>query len=251
MKRSLLLFFGLGVLAALATAEDRPAPASPPPPPAVAAPAPKQTASALPRWVPPARGAPRMRVGGGTRSAGGADVPRVEALTPEATGQTLSPSPSLYWHLSAPTKARVDFTLSHEASVSPLVDQTLAGPFEAGVHRVDLAGLGVKLEPGTEYQWYVSLVSDPEDRSSDVVAGGGVLLVDTSALREEVARAPADEQVLVLARNGIWYDAVDALSRRIESAPADAQAREQLAALLEQVGLDQIAAAERATRARP
>ena len=257
MKRSLFVFFALGVLAALATAEDKPAarPAptaaadtgvSAPPPNAPAADAKvASTSSALLRYLPPARGAPRMRVGAGTRG-NGAPGARIEALSPEDLGRTLSASPSLYWHLSQPTQARVDFTLIDPSSVSPLVERTLEGPFEAGVHRIDLTHLGVKLAPGTEYQWFVSLVPDPEERSSDVVAGGGVELVDAGALREELARAPDSQQVLVLAQNGIWYDAIDALSRRIDQTPADPLPREQRAALLEQVGLADVAAAERA-----
>lgn len=255
MKRSMLAFFALGVLAALATAEDRSAPVNParqaaPAVSAAPSPAGKQTAAApaLPRYVPPARGAPRMRVGAGTR-AGGA-VAKVEALSPESLGHTLSASPSLYWHLSEPTQARIDFTLTDEASVAPLVETTLSGPFSAGVHRIELTGLGVQLAPGTQYQWFVSLVPDPEERSADVVAGGGVALVDASPLRAELDAAPADEQVLVLARNGIWYDAVDTLSRRIESAPTDALARQQLASLLEQVGLADLAAEESAVSAQ-
>jgi hypothetical protein len=243
MKRSLVFFFGLGILAALATAEDRSAPAAPPP---VASPPPAtSTTSAppLPRYVPPVRGAPRTTVGAGTRTAGVAA--RLEAISPDTLGQTLSPSPSLYWQLSAPTSARIDFTLTDEASVAPVVEKTLPGPFAAGMHRIDLDALGVKLTPGTEYQWYVSLVSDPDERSADVVAGGIVLVVDGGALRDELARASAEQRPFVLAQNGIWYDAVDALSRRIESQPADPTPRQQLAALLEQVGLAPVAASEK------
>ncbi|HXK25940.1 MAG TPA: DUF928 domain-containing protein [Myxococcota bacterium] len=237
MKRSLLVSFALGILAALATAEDRNPPSRTPP---VASPPPTSTSApgaiALPRYVPPVHGSPRSSVGAGTRTAG--VTAHVEAISPDPLGQTLSPSPSLYWQLSEPTSARVDFTLTDEASVAPLVEKTLSGPFAAGMHRIDLDALGVKLVPGTEYQWYVSLVSDPEERSSDVVTGGTVLLVEGGALREEVARVSAEERPLVLAQNGIWYDAVDALSRRIESQPSDPTPRRQLAALLEQVGLE-------------
>jgi len=244
MKRSLFFFFGLGILAALATAEDRNPPSAPPP---VSSPPPASSstggaAPVLPRYVPPVHGAPRASIGAGTRAAGVAA--HLEAISPEPLGQTLSPSPSLYWYLSEPTQARVDFTLTDETSVTPLVERTLPGPFVAGMHRVDLEALGVKLTPGTEYQWYVSLVKDPEERSSDVVTGGIVLLVDGGGLREQVARVSAEQRPFVLAESGIWYDAVDALSRRIESEPSDPTAHRQLAALLEQVGLTQVAAAE-------
>ena len=250
MKRSLAFFFGLGILAALATAGDRNPPSAPPP---VSSPPPTSSstggAPVLPRYVPPVHDAPRVSVGAGTRAAGVAA--HLEAISPESLGQTLSPSPSLYWYLFEATQARVDFTLTDPASVAPLVEKTLPGPFAAGMHRVDLDALGVKLAPGTEYHWYVSLVTDPEERSSDVVAGGIVLLVDGGALREEVARVSAEERPLVLAQNGIWYDAVDALSRRIESQPSDPTARRQLAALLEQVGLEPAAASESGAKTRP
>jgi hypothetical protein len=259
MRRGLLGLFAVGVLAALANAEDQPAPAagSAPAaaPPETAAPAPPKAttggATELPRYTPRARGAPRLRIGAGTRSVGGSSFPAVEVLSPESVGLTLLESPSLYWHLSAPTDARIDFTLIDESSVAPLVEQTLAGPFEAGIHRIDLGGLGVRLAPGAQYQWFVALVPDPEERSADVVAGGGVERTDPAPLRDALAQAPESEQVQVLAREGIWYDAIDALSRRIERAPADPQPREQRASLLEQVGLARIAAAERAGPAKP
>jgi hypothetical protein len=140
--------------------------------------------------------------------------------------------------------------LIDEKAIAPLVERTLTGPFEAGVQRIDLGGLGVRLAPGKDYQWFVSLIPDPDERSEDIVAGGGVALADPAPLRETLASAPEGEQVVVLAREGIWYDAIDALSRRIESAPADPLPREQRALLLAQVGLARVAEAERAAPPR-
>jgi hypothetical protein len=164
-----------------------------------------------------------MRVGAGTRAVGRIAA-RVE-VSARVRGHTLSASPSFYWHLSGPP-ARIDFTLTDEASVKRWSSRR-SGPFSAGLHRIDLTTLGVKLTPGTEYQWYVSLVPDPEERSSDVVAGGGVELVEAAPLEKELAAAPAEERVLVLARNGIWYDAVDTLSPASDRA-VDTLARQQL-----------------------
>lgn len=250
MDRTLAVCFLAGILAALATAEEdtgasrgRAAPAQAP---ASAQATPSVSAPDVPHFVPPARGAPRTRVGAGTRSQTGVATPVVEVLSPEEVGHTLSETPSLYWYVSAATPVRIDFTLIDESSVAPLVEKTLPGPFPAGVHRIELESLGVRLAPQKEYQWFVSLVPDAEERSSDLVAGGGVALVDAGPVREQLASAEPGQQAFVLARNGIWYDAIDTLSRRIEQAPADPLPREQRAALLEQVGLERVAAAERA-----
>jgi hypothetical protein len=44
----------------------------------------------------------------------------------------------------------------------------------------------------------------------------------------------------VLAEAGIWYDALDSLSMQIEAAPENENLRAQRAALLDQVGLEDV-----------
>ncbi len=48
-----------------------------------------------------------------------------------------------------------------------------------------------------------------------------------------------------LAQAGIWYDALDALSQQVDASPRDAVPRLRRAAILEQVGLVDVALAER------
>jgi hypothetical protein len=49
----------------------------------------------------------------------------------------------------------------------------------------------------------------------------------------------------VLAREGVWYDAFDEVSRAADAAPSAALASRHRAALLEQIGLKEIAQHER------
>ena len=49
----------------------------------------------------------------------------------------------------------------------------------------------------------------------------------------------------MLAEAGIWYDALDATSQAIAASPRDTQARDSRASLLEQVGLAEVARADR------
>jgi hypothetical protein len=116
-------------------------------------------------------------------------------------------------------------------AVPTTLELTLQPPIAQGVHALRLGDHGVTLKPGVEYQWFVAVVSNPAQRSNDVVAGGGIKRI-----------APADA-----VGDGVWYDALDQLSQQISANPADARLRQQRAALLEQVGLREAAAFDRAT----
>jgi hypothetical protein len=205
-------------------------------------------AATPPVFVPANRGAPRARIGGATRGEESLDL---EAVVPDRVGLTLEASPSLYWYARRDIAERVDLTVVDAGSARPVLETTLEGPFGKGLQRVDLARYGVTLEPGVQYQWFVALVRDPERRSKDSVAGGGIERVATSPeLEARLAAAGERDAYRTLAESGIWYDAVDRLSRRIEADEA-ATLREERAALLSQVGLDEMASLERASVPRP
>jgi len=204
------------------------------------------SAARLPVFVPPKRGAPQTRVGGATRGTKTPGTPSLQALVPEDGGLTVEAQPVLYWYLSQETRGRIDVTIVDEASAVPVLETTIAGPLAPGVHPIRLADHQVSLAPGINYQWFVALVPDAQRRSNDVIAGGGIERVAPSEpLREKLAAAEAPSRSFLLAEAGIWYDALDAISRAIEVSPGDSEARSSRAALLEQVGLAEIARVER------
>jgi hypothetical protein len=176
------------------------------PPERASAEDPAQTAAspvaAAPVYKPPARGKPRGRVGGGTRSAG-AIVAAPLALVPDHTGATLSAQPSLFYSLAAlpPQGAKLVFALTNEESVEPLVESELTRPAAPGVQEIALAKYGVELQPDVEYEWTVTLVTDPEKRSADVITAGWIERVAAPA-GLNAASDPAE-----LAAQGLWYDA--------------------------------------------
>ncbi len=184
------------------------------------------------------RGAPAARVGGASRGTQEALV--IHALVPrrDAAALTLAEQPTLYWHISADTPHSVNFTLSEPEAVDPILDLMLAGPFRAGMQRVDLQAHGARLAVGKRFQWFVAVVPDPERRSADIVARGAIQRVAEPELESQLEKAEPKETAGLLARAGIWYDALDVLSDRIEESPANAAVEAQRSALLEQVGLD-------------
>jgi hypothetical protein len=187
-----------------------------------------------PEYNPPARGAPSGRVGGGTR---GLRVLPLAALAPDHTGLTLSPQPALYYFLPASSGVRVTLRLANEPNAQPLLEKDFAPPAKTGIQRLELKALGVTLSPGVEYRW---TVSDPRTSST-----GMIRRIELSQdLARKLSGVPSGRsRYTLLAREGVWYDALDEVSRAADS--AGAVAGRHRAALLEQIGLKDIAQHER------
>lgn len=232
MKPNVTILAGL----LLAAAELAATPATAAPPLQLA------QAGAAPAYVPPLRGAPSRRVGGSSR---GVDqtLPFISVVAPDHVGLTISEQPVLYWFISKPTRVTLEITLIDESGVKPMLELPVAQVDGPAIHALDLARHGIKLKPGMEYQWTVTLVPDARERSGDVISGGAIKRVDMPAAL--AGSRLADLPPARLAAEGLWYDAIHALSARIAAEPQNADLRAQRAALAEQVGLKDIAAFDR------
>ena len=207
----------------------------------------KQVASTRqePLYRPPQRGAPGGRVGGGTRGPSMA-FPLLWALVPDHVGLSTEAQPQLVWYLSKATAYPLEFTVIDETGVTPILEKRLSSPVEAGVHVIRLADYDLKLEKGKTYQWFVSLISDPAHRSTDIIVGGMIRVGDVPAsLGENVRNATPVEATRLLAQAGFWYDAMGVISTSIQSHPADAEMHALRASLLEEVDLSTPAQVDR------
>jgi Domain of Unknown Function (DUF928) len=204
------------------------------------------SADATPVYQPPLRGTTAGgRIGGGSRGTGEQAI-TVSVLAPEHPGRTLSGQPRLYWFLSDRVDIPIEVTLVDKHSSDPLLALTISPPVERGIHALDLERQGVRLESDVRYEWFVALVPDPDQRSRDIVAGAEIERVTPPAgLADKLAAAGRDGGPVVYAQAGIWYDAMDAVSMQIARRPADPVYREHRAALLDQVGLEHVAAYDR------
>ena len=188
-------------------------------------------------YKPPFRGAPRVRIGGGTRGMGDEQA-TLEVLVPEHTGLTITAQPSLYWFTSGGSAARFEFALIDDEGINPLLEKTLDFAAEQGVQRLSLAEHGITLKPDQEYEWSVALVADPNQRSGDIISGGRIQRVEPSAaLKSKLSGANKSQLASIYAEEGIWYDALASISDLIAADPGNASLRAQRAALLDQVGL--------------
>lgn len=193
-----------------------------------------------PIYKPPLRGAPMGRIGGGTR--GGGTLPSLAVLAPDHTGFTVQEQPTLYWYLSQVPPHPVEVTLIEAQGVKPVFEMRLSSPLRAGIQRIRLADHGVHLIPGGVYRWSVALIPNPDSRSQDVVAGGTIeLMLPSETLQAQLAKGSKADKARIYAEAGIWYDAMAALGELIDLAPQDRSLRQQRAALLNQVGVSEVA----------
>jgi hypothetical protein len=199
----------------------------------------------LPVYTPPRRGAPKTRVGGGTRSlaAGTHAGETLTVLCPPQTGQTQQAQPTLYWFLSTADAGPFEFVLTTADAVAPLRRVRIEGPLNAGIHAVSLREENVVLDDGVEYQWSIAIVHDPERRSRDVVAIGTLERVAASSTPDGA------EAIFALAERGLWYDALQRVEELIAQSNDDARLREYRASLLDQAELAQVAQYVRSTPA--
>lgn len=196
-------------------------------------------------YRPPSRGAPGGRVGGGTRGPS-EDLPLLYALVPDHVGLTTEEQPLLVWYLSKATTHPLEFTVIDEVGVAPIIEQPLSSPADPGINIIQSAQYGLELDKGKIYQWFVSLISDPERRSKDIIAGGRIEVSGVpSSLDDQVKNANPVDATTLLAQAGFWYDAMGIISTNIQANPSDPAMREIRASLLNQVDLNMVAQVDR------
>ena len=184
---------------------------------------------------------------GGARGTGISQIV-LDVLAPENTGLTAQESPTLFWYQSQPADVPLEVAVLVENQAQPVLRVRWNDAHRAGIQKLRLSDLNVKLQPGIEYEWVVALVVDPENRSQDVIASGFIKRMEPSVEQTAtLAQTTAREKPSVFAEQGLWYDALESLSDGMEAHPENAEWHQWRASLLEQVGLTNAAACDRNT----
>lgn len=182
-------------------------------------------------FTPPLRGAPEVRIGGGSRAVT-MSLAKINLLAPKTNGATSMESPVLYWRLSKNLTAPVEVKLSAAGSDQPLMNVTLSN-MGAGIHQINLSEFAIKLQPSVVYTWQTTIVWDVAQRSKDAVSTATVQYTPPSAdVRKQLAKATPSQ----LLDKGYAYDAIAAVSAQLDAAPDNASLHEARAVLLEQMG---------------
>jgi hypothetical protein len=188
-------------------------------------------------YIPPNRGAPKARVGGGTRG-----IDPLQALAPRHVGLTTSNQPRLYWYLTPGFRNPLRFRLGVADGAAPLLDIPLAPQINGGIQHLDLGQYGFSLTPGPVYQWWVLLEPLPHQGREKIASSGTIQLVAPDPQLNWVA---ARWRPYLAARRGLWYDALDEVSRLAEGEGNTDYWRRQRSELLDQGGLREAALYDR------
>jgi hypothetical protein len=186
-------------------------------------------------YVPPKVGAPDNRVSGATRGPEG-EAMQLAALAPPDVGLTAREQPRLYWFNSRPIGGGASITIIDDATNRTVFKATVPGPLPAGINSFPMAGTHGRISDDTAYRWSLTVVLSTQDPSRNPVASG---------LIERVAR-PGTVGGGKPPAAGLWYDEVDSISQSIRRAPGDRSLRQARSTLLEQAGLTEAAAYDRA-----
>ncbi|OUL23836.1 hypothetical protein BV372_29480 [Nostoc sp. T09] len=193
----------------------------------------------------PREGLPGRRIGGGTRGECFSTVGRLMALVPETNlGFTKKAYPNFLFYLpqtSAP--AMVEFVLQDESHNS-VYETTFTKTNSGGVINFSLPG-STSLPPlaiGKKYNWYVSMICDPENRANDIVVNGWIQRVElNSNLTKQLEQTSPFERVNLYAKAGLWQDALGTLAELRTTKPNDFRLAANWTQLLKSEKLDAIA----------
>lgn len=96
------------------------------------------------------------------------------------------------------------------------------------------------LEIGKNYHWFLSIICQPQDRSTDFTVDGWIRRVEqTPELTAALSQAKYQDWPAIYAQAGIWHDSAAALVDLRRSQPNDAALAKAWMDLLQSVGLEE------------
>jgi hypothetical protein len=207
----------------------------------------------LPIYKPRKEAAITGRVDGGFRG-GKEGEPVLRVLAPyDHIGETVKKSPALYWYLSQPTPYHITFTLEDPRRITPMLEVGLKPPTKGGIQTIRLTDYDRELDPQIQYRWHLSLTIDPDSPSKDIHAMGIIERIpyDQAIVEGRTACRDLRDVFCLYVESGLWYDAVQVISDLISANPRDRVLRLQRAALLDKVGLTDVAEHDRTENEHP
>lgn len=219
-----------------------PEPLVPPPeaPPPVELPPPPEPGWA---YVPPTLTIAGNRIDG-IHDGATTDLPNLFVLAPDHLGLTIHEQPTLYWYITQSANQPIDMLMTEDETQRVVLDVRLLPPLAAGFHDLNLMDYDVQLIKNVAYQW-VATIRAPT-LTTKVTSSGSIMRVELPPALANVSghELRSSQAPKLYAQAGLWYDALSALSELIQSQPQDVSFLQQRSALLNQVGLTEVASAE-------
>lgn len=188
-------------------------------------------------FIPPDVAPVEGRSGGGVRCESDPEL-WAAVLAPKSVAITTQPSPKLTYYISKPTSLEVRVVVQAKDETPPLLEWSSEGRVAGGLHEIDLAQFGKKLRPGAQYTWSVAIRQDETSPAKDVKSTA--LLELKPPAQEMAATDDAIGRASSLAAAGYFTDAVSTLADAIRAGHDADAAKEELNALVQDVGIDNV-----------
>ncbi|KAF3888456.1 MULTISPECIES: DUF928 domain-containing protein [Nostocales] len=164
---------------------------------------------------------------------------QLTAIVPQSNiGLTTVANPVFFFYIPSQTSnATLELLVQDENK--RFFKQTYKPSGKAGF--VELPLTVTSLDVGKEYRWFLSVICNPTERSSDKVVRGSIKRIQPEPqLMAKIKNATTQERVALYAQAGIWQDSLATLAQLLFSHPDDAQLKADWETLLtaEGVGLD-------------
>jgi len=201
------------------------------------------------------QGLPGRRISGGSRSINTACLatpsqPVVAIMPKSNVGMTLSERPTLWFSLPAiNTDRSLEFGL-YDSAGELVYQETFQATGEAGLSSLSLPTTFRPLSAEENYQWYLSVVCNPDSRSEDLVVTGWIRRMQADrALQAQLADATAQERLSIYETSNLWFDTLATLAEIRDQAqpnsplaqPVEQQINTEWLSLLESIDLAQVA----------
>lgn len=183
---------------------------------------------------------PGRRVGGGSRGACMYSDTLV-ALSPQNhLIETTDSIPTLYFSMPEfEQPLNIEFVLKN-VDGDIVADKLLEVESYGGLMGLDLENQIAPLDIGEDYEWYLSLLCDENNRAQDIVVHGWIRRVSATTLDEATTNTEIAEQVQSYQEQGLWHDAIGLLIQARQENIQEFNANELWSTLLEAEGLQEL-----------
>lgn len=183
---------------------------------------------------------PGRRVGGGSRGECMSDDTLVALSPKNHLIETTKATPTLYFAMPEfEYPLQVEFILKNvEGEI--IADQLFEAESNGGVTGLDLTNQIEPLEVGQDYEWYLSVLCNANNRAYDMVVHGWMRRVPGVEEDNVVSDIQLTEQVQSYQAQGLWHNAIALLLQFQQDHNSDIHSTNLWAALLEAEGLQEL-----------
>ncbi|BAY16585.1 hypothetical protein NIES21_24150 [Anabaenopsis circularis NIES-21] len=195
-------------------------------------------------FKPPKRGDPPPSAGGSTRGSaclkGNKKI--VPFLPPNKLGLTLAERPTFFWFAPQSSVKTAKFILLTDKDENLVYETTLILPNKPGIISFTLPNTAPELTVGKTYHWYLTVVCNSQDSSTNPWVDGWVERTEAEAsLSAALAKAQPRKLPSIYADAGIWYEALATSAQLRRTDPKNWRVRMDWWTLLKSVKLTALA----------